>query len=702
MSQPAQSSQSSPRVVCSRCPRDFGNNSALKKHEATHDRRFICDVLGCPKSVTGDGFPNNNDLQRHRGDKHQLGLTDVYFCNICGKFNSRTDNFTDHLKRAHQIEKNSDGSKECCNRSRRLWSDLTPAEKAKAAKEKKQGDNPATGSLKGKKRSSIGGPAVERKASGKRSRIDPDERISQIDQYSGPVAASTPLEIPSASSQDATLQFGGQFGMPSATSVPFLFNQGHDFEGEPSSSRPHYPLPPQPQQLQLSPAAISPIYGETPFHPQLQLHHPPGRQFGPRRPPIYRRGRRGSTPASSQPQNRVVHLSYADALQTRHEDEVTSDIQSTLLLLQKQKQKQEVGPIASLQTQQSVPRLGQQAFSESRPVALPKYVSRYSPEETSSSHTGSVGGRENIAGSFMCDVAGCKAGPFPQQSKLNKHRLRHSRPYRCVMDDCRDNKGGSGGTGTNASSSTSINIAESDAHNGLSWALNGSKHDQERHEMSCHLKKGQVVDSYRCTGEHKHEGQDCQMYLPRSIYPSLNAWREGYMYHLHKCGVVDHEAIDQVARAYIPANYNGRYWCGFCNAIVNCDDGLKASDFTSEANIRHLAEVQQRPPPAVKVMLEDKDSGANVFERQFSALKINLDQRRTHVQAHLQHETEDWEMGNWKYLNGLGRRKLELDIERKAQHLQLQEQRIRHSRRNRRSGVGRPAEDHVGQWYGPS
>lgn len=81
--------------------------------------------------------------------------------------------------------------------------------------------------------------------------------------------------------------------------------------------------------------------------------------------------------------------------------------------------------------------------------------------------------------------------------------------------------------------------------------------------------------------------------------------------------------------ASIPANFNGKYWCGFCEQIIhnNRPSRTQAEQALSEEKI----------------------------------LKMRLDERLDHIQKHMKEDRPS--MGDWKYLGGGGRTKLVIDTE---------------------------------------
>jgi len=96
-------------LVCPGCKKPVKTPSELKKHEARHSKPFKCHFLDCPKS---DGFATKNDLDRHNKSVHKIvtGDESVYRCDIGScrdkpKDWPRPDNFRQHLKRRHGLEK---------------------------------------------------------------------------------------------------------------------------------------------------------------------------------------------------------------------------------------------------------------------------------------------------------------------------------------------------------------------------------------------------------------------------------------------------------------------------------------------------------------------------------------------------------------------------------------------------------------------
>ena len=115
-----------------------------------------------------------------------------------------------------------------------------------------------------------------------------------------------------------------------------------------------------------------------------------------------------------------------------------------------------------------------------------------------------------------------------RQSDLKKHMKRHSRPYGCVVDDC--------------------------------YKSFGSKNDLKRHETNMHSEQ---KECYRCDGSHQSEdGRRC--------FQVFYNGRDNYKKHLDRCLTQDPHLVERIANACrLPANNQGRFWCGFCNKIVD-------------------------------------------------------------------------------------------------------------------------------------
>ncbi|KAI1748048.1 hypothetical protein F4782DRAFT_534765 [Xylaria castorea] len=108
---------------------------------------------------------------------------------------------------------------------------------------------------------------------------------------------------------------------------------------------------------------------------------------------------------------------------------------------------------------------------------------------------------------------------FPRRCELKKHEKRHEKPYGCTMPDCEKRF--------------------------------GSKNDWKRHENTQHF----MLEMWRC------DEQGCERVCYR---------REMFRSHLEK----DHPITDQnileakLEKCRVGRNCEARFWCGFCQAIV--------------------------------------------------------------------------------------------------------------------------------------
>jgi hypothetical protein len=89
----------------------------------------------------------------------------------------------------------------------------------------------------------------------------------------------------------------------------------------------------------------------------------------------------------------------------------------------------------------------------------------------------------------------------------------------------------------------------------------GSKHDWKRHETTraLHPEQGEC---YRCNGDHTSEdGRQC--------FKAFYSGREQYIAHLTQLVTPNRIQVEIKANENrIPANNQYRYWCGFCNRII--------------------------------------------------------------------------------------------------------------------------------------
>lgn len=92
-------------LICQICDRRFEHKSLLERHELSHEKPFVCDVPGCPRT---EGFNRAHDVDRHKRSKHPSAANNKrYRCYIQGcksghKSWTRPDNFRSHVKTVHK------------------------------------------------------------------------------------------------------------------------------------------------------------------------------------------------------------------------------------------------------------------------------------------------------------------------------------------------------------------------------------------------------------------------------------------------------------------------------------------------------------------------------------------------------------------------------------------------------------------------
>ena len=85
--------------------RGQGFDSSYRRHELSHEKPFVCDIPGCPRT---EGFSKKQDVDRHKRSKHPSAANNKrYQCYIQGcksgyKSWTRPDNFRSHVKTMHK------------------------------------------------------------------------------------------------------------------------------------------------------------------------------------------------------------------------------------------------------------------------------------------------------------------------------------------------------------------------------------------------------------------------------------------------------------------------------------------------------------------------------------------------------------------------------------------------------------------------
>lgn len=211
-------------------------------------------------------------------------------------------------------------------------------------------------------------------------------------------------------------------------------------------------------------------------------------------------------------------------------------------------------------------------------------------------------------GNYHCDVCGKSS---LTQSRLTKHHKRHTRDFVCLWDDCRMNR-----------NSGAIDPARVDD---LGWSRTGSKNDHQRH-LQTHYKKNDWPGGWKCLG-HDIAGMLQKCFTVHYGTPEHGV-QEIVREHLYASGMSPLHVDAYMDRCYLPPSFEGAFWCGFCD------------------------DVKESPP------LNEEEEMLN--ETQLK--KRYCDERMNHILVHLL--TEKLDPGEWRYINGEGRSKLELDIER--------------------------------------
>ena len=145
-------------------------------------------------------------------------------------------------------------------------------------------------------------------------------------------------------------------------------------------------------------------------------------------------------------------------------------------------------------------------------------------------------------------VCGLCSVVVTSNSNLEKHMKRHASPYGCVIDGC-------------------VERFRSLA----AWKL---------HERTAHPEQEAC---YRCNGSHKRsDGSSCF-----GVFYEAYHWRAGYLQHLEQSRVDSPvQTIKQADANHLPRDNQGKFWCGFCDRIVDIKGGSGAP--TWEKRFTHI------------------------------------------------------------------------------------------------------------------
>ncbi|KAI2606056.1 uncharacterized protein GGS25DRAFT_533219 [Hypoxylon fragiforme] len=136
--------------------------------------------------------------------------------------------------------------------------------------------------------------------------------------------------------------------------------------------------------------------------------------------------------------------------------------------------------------------------------------------------------KDSVASNASEQTHTCSECPkrFNRLCELRKHQKRHSKPYACTFLGCAKKF--------------------------------GSKNDWKRHENSQHL----LSELWRCDQKQADTAsEDCAKFFPR---------RELFKQHLAICHDIKDQAVidDKLEICRVGRNYEVRFWCGFCQKII--------------------------------------------------------------------------------------------------------------------------------------
>jgi hypothetical protein len=86
------------------CQKSFASTQNMTNHvKAVHEKvkTVLCTFEGCPRSAVGNGFPSQQDMQRHAASVHRQEDTKTVLCSLdgCGKLFYTNRSMKEHFKR---------------------------------------------------------------------------------------------------------------------------------------------------------------------------------------------------------------------------------------------------------------------------------------------------------------------------------------------------------------------------------------------------------------------------------------------------------------------------------------------------------------------------------------------------------------------------------------------------------------------------
>ncbi|KAI9649449.1 hypothetical protein NHQ30_002025 [Ciborinia camelliae] len=507
----------SPGLFCPTCQKSVKTKSELKKHDLRHKKPFVCNYPGCPRT---EGFSTTNDLDRHTKSKHPLAMTSKaesmkkYRCVVPGcksrdKAWPRLDNFRSHLKRVHSSFIQFEEKFEEIIKQAAFYEQSGLTRDASLSTEA-----PVQGSSQNKEINESSPKSQDVKANWKP--VYPDliqDLVTPMD---------TPMEKPFVADVNAR-----------NTTILGPIN---------SSSDSHTRDTIKPSELLRTPVEVM---NKIPLESVLST--PVGTKSGLDRnldhvsrtsvernplPSAGKATRHSSISATDATITEVIRTALAEAKNTSNVG--ASPKGRKVLPSGKSSSADSWGSTTDKDAclldgfNKTISSTKDDSLDQEKAVEVFKtlqklgYIIQRDPNHTPRiQNTGSVASnKSNIQ--VTCQI--CKRFKG-RPCELKKHMKRHERPYGCTFVGC--NK------------------------------IFGSKNDWKRHENSQHFQ----LETWRCDKE-KPEGGACAKVSYR---------RQTFQDHLRKDhGMIDQDAVKiNIEACRIGRNCQARFWCGFCNKLVD-------------------------------------------------------------------------------------------------------------------------------------
>ncbi|KAH9900144.1 hypothetical protein F4778DRAFT_158908 [Xylariomycetidae sp. FL2044] len=503
-----------PQLMCTTCGKTVKTNSELKKHQQRHTKPHKCDVPGCTRT---EGFSTVNDLDRHKRSVHPDidAAGNLFMCphGTCGNKDKKWPRADNFKAHLRRVHRRETIQDEDLEQYVYKPSPAPP-NAAGTIGGNSAGDMIQPGYLPSKDAISPNG-------------WNPIFDLTQENQFRDQTRI-TLLEDPHVQQQPADqMSKSGGPGALQSTRVTQL--QPPDSQESGSELK----------QIQYVPGGD--LIGD--------IEHGTLDQAAPDR---YRRNTESETPST-------VNIAIMDGRDDQSSDaqDISSGQSSHTSEVGEQSDDEIVdleplsgvspcprGPVAakgaSIEVDLSDPSEIRRLFETlSSKGLLEKYGEKYGlkkeePVNFEDSKADSTIGASRDS-TYPCPAPGCTK-TFVRRCELKKHQKRHLKPYGCTYPDCNKKF--------------------------------GSKNDWKRHENSQHF----VLESWKCAERDYHAPGTgiCGEVLYR---------RKEFCEHLATRHLIkDPSALDmKIESCRIGRNCEARFWCGFCNAIIeNSDKGLAA------------------------------------------------------------------------------------------------------------------------------